>query len=748
MISSEDAYFFLYLQSNDKEEVPISAGSWQERSDALGEWLSRDSGFANNGQQYLRVILEEIRKDSVCDLNTPIDTKISELERCLSMVEELPPRVKNIVARRTAWWHGSIADQLYLYFDSSQDVLDIDETKLYIDRAQLKCQKSIDVYQAQGEVGCTDLRQRLAAELCVVRIYWLQKQRKGEGLEEIELEQIRKSGLQNLERAEEFFASKRQESTWNRNLEGLEQRERATSLEGGWKIPVIAMQLLAAGNSKPNESRRIEMWKWVQRAEARSLATSMGQEGVIPETLLKDILASEKCRPIYERMVSLQNQIVSAESHRRYALRHELDLHLDEMKRDQLLREVCDLKDGMPLTLADVERITLVAHTPLVLVDWYVVPDLFGDGTLLLLTARSGRVPTVTTLDIRTIEPIDWVATYLDSSMSQQRSKDTGNLNALVQPLLDLSEPGDILVFCPSAALHRIPLHAIETLNNDASSWQPIIYRNPIFYSHSHSLLRVCLWNTQLAFEAKDSFQPLVMNGIPENANFAKYTAGRDSIKRVANWFDTIASFDESATRPHFIECASSSRLVHIHSHVWWDASDPLGHYIDLNHDKLKAREIFTIPFPKGTHVNLIACLGGRARIGYGDEVMGLVPALLHSGASSTVSTLWSIPDTIGARFTDAFFKDFFERRRDLHGGHGGFINLALVFQSAVKELATLEEKAAEKELMLHWSSFVPHGFWDFFIPETQVESEASVILDEARNQLIGTTECKARLEA
>ena len=100
---------------------------------------------------------------------------------------------------------------------------------------------------------------------------------------------------------------------------------------------------------------------------------------------------------------------------------------------------------------------------------------------------------------------------------------------------------------------------------------------------------------------------------------------------------------------------------------------------------------------------------------------MGLVPALLHSGASSTVSTLWSIPDTIGAKFTDAFYKGFFEQRNGLLGG-GGFINLAKVFQSAVKELSLYEMResdAADLEPMLHWTSFVVHGFWDFFVPQT-----------------------------
>jgi len=719
-IPPDEAFAMLYLQSMGKEDIPISPDAWKARSEVLENWLSRDSGLMNNSRQYLRAVLQEIRKNSVCASEMPLDIKISELERCMSMVKELPPRVKENIAQQSASWHGSIADHIHLHCCRSPDQFGSDGIGSYIARAETECQWSITGYQAKGEAVCTAMRQRLAAELCVMKIYWLH-QRQGKAMNETDVETIRERGLQNLELAESFFASKRQEITWGRDLDALEQRQRATNAENSWRIAQIAMQLLNAGKVEANESRKLEMWKWVQRSKARSLATSMGLEGTIPEFLLNDVLASDKCRSMYEQMVSLQSQIQLAQPHRRFALRHELDLHLAEMKKDKLLKEVCDLKDGMPLTLSALDSITEVARTALVLVDWYVVPDLFGDGTLLLFTAKAGRAPTVTTLDIATIAPIDWVTHYLDGSMSQQRSKDMSDLNALVQPLIDLSDQGDILVFCPSAALHRIPLHAIEVANNNSSSQQPIIFRNPVFYSHSHSLLRICLWNAQLASEAKVPLETLVMNGIPKQTEIEKYSAGRDSAMQLAERFSTTASLDESSTKSKFTTEAPTSRLIHIHSHVWWDASDPLAHHIDLNHEKLTAREIFPVSFLKGTHVSLIACSGGRARVGNGDEVMGLVPALLHSGASSTVSTLWSIPDTIGAKFTDAFYKEFCEQRNGLLGG-GGFINLAKVFQSAVKELALCEMResdAADLEPMLHWTSFVVHGFWDFFVPQT-----------------------------
>jgi CHAT domain-containing protein len=45
-----------------------------------------------------------------------------------------------------------------------------------------------------------------------------------------------------------------------------------------------------------------------------------------------------------------------------------------------------------------------------------------------------------------------------------------------------------------------------------------------------------------------------------------------------------------------------------------------------------------------------------------GDEVMGLVPALLFSGASSTISTLWSIANRARAAFSKYMFRSVFDQ--------------------------------------------------------------------------------------
>ena len=74
-IPPDEAFAMLYLQSMGKEDIPISPDAWKARSEVLENWLSRDSGLMNNSRQYLRAVLQEIRKTSVCASEMPLDIK-------------------------------------------------------------------------------------------------------------------------------------------------------------------------------------------------------------------------------------------------------------------------------------------------------------------------------------------------------------------------------------------------------------------------------------------------------------------------------------------------------------------------------------------------------------------------------------------------------------------------------------------------------------------------------------------------
>ncbi|MCJ1282851.1 hypothetical protein MMC26_002177 [Xylographa opegraphella] len=715
LLSPEDVFALLYLQNRDSQSVPIDADVWNARAAALDLWLSRTAESPFNGRQHLRLVLQEIRKDSVSKSQLPLNTKISEIERCLAMIDEMPPRVKEHVLGATPGWQGGIADQCMLYVIQSEE-FDSLEVGSALDRALYECRQSICGYKAQGEVLCLAMRRRMVAELCVFKIQWILRRPEKNSLDS-ELDFLQNEGLRCLEEADAFFTLRHEEFTWSSNFEGLEDRERATLLENSWRIPQIAVQLLNSSKKQPSDDIREQIWKWVQRSKARSLAVTTGVGGTIPSALLRQFMLSDVCRALYERMILLQEQIQAAPLQERFALRQQLDLHKLSMRKEELLREFLDLKDGKTLNSFDIDRIAGISDTPFVLVDWFHVPGVLDDGEFLLLIKRPGSAATVSTLETTSQQAAKWVDLYLDRPSSKLRTKLTGDICGLVQPLTNLTQPGELMVFCPTALLHRIPLHAIEVNANEYVGWKPLIHRNPVLFIHSHSLLRVCHWNSQMSAEMMAPLCPLVMNGIPDKAGNEAFGHGRDSVKMLAAQLGTLARLNEQATKSKFVELAPNSRLIHVHSHVYWDAADPRAHHINFSDSdaeagsgKLTTREVFALPLSKGCHVSLMACSGGRARVGSGDEVMGLIPALLHSGASSTISTLWNIPDEIGANFTGAFYRSFLEESRTVPAG--GFINIARIFQSAVKEL-----DKDEKDTVLHWTSFILHGFWLFFVP-------------------------------
>ena len=723
-LSPESAFARLYFMGTESAALVVDVDIWETRFSCLKKWLSRPSSSTSNGRQYLIVILQEIRKDSVASSTEPLCVQVLEIERLFSLLDDLLPRVKEIVVLCIPMWHGDILKQCKKFCDKSQN-FDSDEVGAALEKAIYEGQQSIKSYQEIGGIISVAMMRRRTAVVCLWRIHWLLR-RPGKTMSDPDLSELQETSLQYLEEAESVFSLRNQESTWSSNLEGLEARERANTFDNSWKVSRIAIQLLNAGDVAPDEGRTMQMWTWVQRFKARSLAMTMGVSGIVPPVLLREIFASEKCRSMYEKMISLQNQIEKAETQEKFWLRRELDSHISEMRHEELLKEVCDLRDGRPLNVRDIDRISAIVSMPLVLVDWFYVPGVMEDnGTLLLLTAKSGSCPTVTPLETTLAKVANWIDFSLDSPYAQEKEargqgeKSTYGLSALVQPLIQLTQPGDTLIFCPTTKLYRIPLHAIEI--EDGDDVKPLIHRNPIVYSHSHSLLRMCVWNSQLAAEVSSELDPLIMNGISPTQGNRDYATGRESVKKLASMLNAMVRLDDNATKAKFIESAPASRLIHVHSHVQWNAADPLKHNIDFfnseaaNGDgKLTAQEIFSISLSKGSHVSLIACSGGLTGVKDGDAVMGLVPALLHSGASSTVSTLWKIPDTAGARFTEAFYQSFLEERKRLPAS-GGFLNLARIFQEAVRGL-----NDEEKDPMGHWISFVLHGFWLFFVPCTR----------------------------
>ena len=88
------------------------------------------------------------------------------------------------------------------------------------------------------------------------------------------------------------------------------------------------------------------------------------------------------------------------------------------------------------------------------------------------------------------------------------------------------------------------------------------------------------------------------------------------------------------------------------------------------------------------------------------NDVLELVPALLYSGASSTVSALWPFDDKDTAMYTRRLYEEFDEL---LHSGQKGVVDLAKANQRAILAILAIMDKSPQ---LYHWAPLVFNGYW------------------------------------
>src|SRR3954454_13632934 len=74
--------------------------------------------------------------------------------------------------------------------------------------------------------------------------------------------------------------------------------------------------------------------------------------------------------------------------------------------------------------------------------------------------------------------------------------------------------------------------------------------------------------------------------------------------------------------------------------------------------DIFKPEDMCGLTLQDGAHVTLIACNSGKQDMSFGNEPLGMAPALFVAGASSVLATLWPIPSSAGQAFSDSFYRD------------------------------------------------------------------------------------------
>jgi CHAT domain-containing protein len=235
-----------------------------------------------------------------------------------------------------------------------------------------------------------------------------------------------------------------------------------------------------------------------------------------------------------------------------------------------------------------------------------------------------------------------------------------------IEPILKWAEPGDYLYLVPHDVLHYLPLHALKV------DGMYLIERNPVLYTPSASVLKYCQAKrkgrreTALVLGDSDTERPLPYAYV-------------EALK-VAETFGTQAYLGQDAQRSLVKEKLEKDRdvidILHFACHGYFHpvqalksgilmapASDPEEKrefettLHDLPLDRyLTAEEFFGMEM-RADLVTLSACESGVNQLRPGDELFGLMRALIYAGTPSVVMSLWAVDEISSSILMDKFYE-------------------------------------------------------------------------------------------
>lgn len=217
----------------------------------------------------------------------------------------------------------------------------------------------------------------------------------------------------------------------------------------------------------------------------------------------------------------------------------------------------------------------------------------------------------------------------------------------LLQPALPRLR-SERLVIIPHEDLGKIPFQALQ----DPSDGRFFGERFQISYAPSASvLLGLKRSPATLGGRLLAVADPGIAAAGPEVLAIAKLFPGgskvvTDALAREADVKAWVRDFD----------------VIHLSVHGKFDAGEPLLSYLNLgsgggDDGKLTAAEMFGLPLEKSRLVVLSACETGRAEATHGNEIHGMVRALIYAGAGTLVLSYWEVDSAATALWMQSFYR-------------------------------------------------------------------------------------------
>jgi CHAT domain-containing protein len=213
----------------------------------------------------------------------------------------------------------------------------------------------------------------------------------------------------------------------------------------------------------------------------------------------------------------------------------------------------------------------------------------------------------------------------------------------------------DVLVIVGSGALHELPFAALRNPENGR------------FFGQDFEIVVVPSATSVLEWGTSDDSlgrRAVVLGDpIPPVRRLSRLKGARAEAKWVGIKFDSKPVLGRRASEGYLLTAISGADVIHIAAHGIRNIESPRDSFLALSRDathdgRLRVGEIYEkVVLPRGPLVVLSACQSGLGERRGIEEVDGFVRALLHAGARSVLSTLWSIDD----RASSLLMRNFYE---------------------------------------------------------------------------------------
>jgi CHAT domain-containing protein len=417
---------------------------------------------------------------------------------------------------------------------------------------------------------------------------------------------------------------------------------------------------------------------WLEKMKGRGFLDALA-ETILPQPQIENLqlIKQEQALRQEKREIILSSEAIK--------LQVKIDELLEEMLLDSHTKDYATLRKGEPITWEKLKK-TLERETQhrLLVIQYYCSPSY----TLIFGMCSEWEVPRFekVALDYQSFNNFIYqnfrqsggVRTLLEDIGEEEWQK----YQNLISPLTLWSKPNDIICFIPNGILHDLPLHTLK-LNGEY-----LIERNPIFYSPSSSILQYSLDKdisnihlNKLNYVFGDSQGNLVAS--QREANF------------IAEILKTKPFLGSAVTQEQIIKALQNGNMVHIAGHGEFAASDGLESGIyTAGQSKLLAKDMFGIN-SKANLVVLSGCETGVSERKGGDELFGMVRALLYSGVHSLMVSQWRVSDDSTEKLFTHFYLKYFGNYQETK---------VVALQNAMKEMISRGLS------FYHWGGFVLIG--------------------------------------